>query len=171
MVVMASARDRGAATALLRWHMPRVHRFLSARIRDDAEDVAQETALACLEHIERLSGASNTEAFLIAVARNRLRLHLRQRERMQRRHVVAATLEPIVHMDADVEDDPADSLEVVIGALPAPMKAVVEMVYWSGLSQPQIATILGVSVGTVATRLRLAKTRLRALLASRRASD
>jgi RNA polymerase sigma-70 factor (ECF subfamily) len=165
-VVAPSARDRGAAVALLRRHMPRVRRFLNARMRDGAEDIEQETALACLENIDRLSRASNTEAFLIAVARNHLRLHLRQRARMSRRHIVAATL-VLVHPHDGGADDAADSLELVLEALPAPMRAVVQMVYWSGLSQPQVAAILGVPVGTVATRLRLAKTRLRMLLESR----
>jgi RNA polymerase sigma factor (sigma-70 family) len=139
-------------------------------MRDGAEDVEQETVLACLENIDRLSRASNTEAFLVAVARNQLRLHLRQRTRMSHRHAVAATLEPLRHCHDRGADDQADSLDLVLEELPGPMRSLVQMVYWSGLSQPQVAAILGVPVGTVATRLRLAKTRLRVLLETRRGS-
>jgi RNA polymerase sigma-70 factor (ECF subfamily) len=166
MVTSPSADELVAVVALLRRHMLRVRRYLSARILDGAEDVEQETALACLENVARLSFASNTEAFVVAMARNQLRMHLRQRKRIASRDLVAASLGPVDAPYDGGADDPADSVESVVEALPEAMRVVVRMVYWDGLSQPQVARTLGVPVGTIATRLRLAKARVRSVLES-----
>jgi RNA polymerase sigma-70 factor (ECF subfamily) len=56
-------------------------------------------------------------------------------------------------------------VHAALGALPPEQRVAVRMAYFEGLAQSEIASALGVPLGTVKTRLRLAFGRLRTALA------
>jgi RNA polymerase sigma-70 factor, ECF subfamily len=129
-----------------------------------AEEAAQETFAAVWRSArsfrpERGSGS----AWLYAVARHAIIDRARQRR------------EPVT----EVPDKPADEIgpeehaEVAwlawrvhsaLEKLPERERVVLELAYWSGLSQTEIASYLNVPLGTVKTRTRAGLSRLASLL-------
>ena len=67
--------------------------------------------------------------------------------------------------------DPADAAAVTeavrqaIGRLPADQRRAIELAFWQGMTQHEVACALGIPEGTVKSRLRLAQAKLRDWLA------
>jgi RNA polymerase sigma-70 factor (ECF subfamily) len=132
--------------------------------RDRAEEAVQETFAAVWRSArsyrpERGPGGP----WLYAVARNAIVDRFRGRT------------EPV----ADIPDTPSSEIgpeeaaeagwvawrvHRALAALPPPEREVVELAYWSGLSQSEVAEFLNVPLGTVKTRTRSALGRLGRLL-------
>jgi RNA polymerase sigma-70 factor, ECF subfamily len=129
-----------------------------------AEDAAQETFAAVWRSArsyrsERGSGS----AWLYAVARHAIIDRARQR----REHVAD------VPEEAAEEAGPPEHAEgswlawrvhSALEQLPERERVVIELAYWSGLSQTEIASYLDVPLGTVKTRTRTGLARLAGLL-------
>jgi RNA polymerase sigma-70 factor (ECF subfamily) len=129
-----------------------------------AEDAAQETFAAVWRSArsfkaERGSGS----AWLYAVARHAIVDRSRQRR------------EPVAEAPDEAADEagPAERAEQAwltwrvhsaLEKLPERERVVLELAYWSGLSQTEIASYLDVPLGTVKTRTRAGLARLSTLL-------
>jgi RNA polymerase sigma-70 factor (ECF subfamily) len=67
----------------------------------------------------------------------------------------------------DAVTERRDTVRGILGALPAAQREVIELAYFHGLTQTEIATRLGQPLGTVKTRMRLGMERLRATIGPR----
>lgn len=132
--------------------------------RETAEDVVQEAFLAVWRGAASYRperGAARP--WLLSVVRNRAIDAVRARSARPR------TTTADDHHLAAADDPEQAAINAVLGAavrtavatLPAEQRAAVEMAYFAGLSYPEIAARLGVPLGTVKSRLRLALERLR----------
>jgi RNA polymerase sigma-70 factor (ECF subfamily) len=143
--------------------------------RQLAEDVTQEVFL----RLWRRPWAYNPDrgrfvSWLMSVARNRA---IDERRRLNRRPVIDAREDgaaPEVP-DASRLSDPltlamlADQRREVVAALeqlPVTQREVLELAYFAGLTQTEIAARTGEALGTVKTRVRLGMQKLRGLLAN-----
>ena len=129
-----------------------------------AEDAAQETFAAVWRSArsfrpERGSGS----AWLYAVARHAIIDRARQR-----REPVAEVPEKAAEETGPDERAEASWLawrvHAALEKLPEKERVVLELAYWSGLSQTEIASYLDVPLGTVKTRTRAGLARLASLL-------
>jgi RNA polymerase sigma-70 factor (ECF subfamily) len=102
LVASLQRGDHRAFAAIIELYQNTVYGFLRARLVEpaDAEDLCQEVFLRCYMGREKLSRASSVGAWLIGIARNLLREHVR---RVQRRREVAWT-ELCLELDALVSD-------------------------------------------------------------------
>jgi RNA polymerase sigma-70 factor (ECF subfamily) len=134
-----------------------------------AEDVTQEVFLRLWQRPESYDPSrGRLLSWLMSVTRNRA---IDERRRMSRRVRSEDGEDPLLTLrDMDTRDDPvlglalAETRAVVRAALqslPPAQRQVVELAYFGGLTQTEIADKTGVPLGTVKTRVRLAMRKLR----------
>jgi RNA polymerase sigma-70 factor (ECF subfamily) len=123
--------------------------------RAAAEDVTQEVFLRIWRNAGSFDPArGSAEGWIATIARNAARDALRRR-----RSTVADELEDRSDPSADPPADVASAadsivLQAAVAELAPPLREVIELAYWSGLSQAEIAERLGLPLGTVKTRTR-----------------
>jgi RNA polymerase sigma-70 factor (ECF subfamily) len=172
--------DERALGALYDRWSPAVH-ALALRIvadRDEAEDVVEETfwqAWRQAATYQAARGAVSTWLFTIARSRalDRRRAISRRREEalggLPAEEPRAPT--PAADAPADSAHDPSEvaerrtRVEAALRELPAEQREAVELAYFDGLSQTEIAERTRQPLGTVKTRMRLAMQKLRERLA------
>ncbi len=142
----------------------RVARRLT-RAPADAEDLVQETLLRAWQHPEVAGDAERSaRAWLFTVARNAIVDGLRRKPE--------ATVDspPDVPEPGPGPDEAAESewvswrIHRALETLPDKERTLVELAYWSGLSQSEIAAQPGLPLGTVKSRTLLGMRRMRAAM-------
>jgi RNA polymerase sigma-70 factor, ECF subfamily len=166
---VAENRDQAAFSALFLHFAPRLKSYLLQRGLDGprSEEFAQETLLAVWMKASLFEpGKSAAATWIFTIARNLL---VDARRKDIRAHKGAAVLDE----DLDAPEQPDGRLEAgerdhhvssAMGALSPEQRQVVSMSYFHDLPHAQISETLGVPLGTVKSRLRLAAQRLRTLL-------
>lgn len=166
LIERVAVGDRDAFTELYRRFARPVLALALRQLGDNgrAEDAAQETFAAVWRsarsfRAERGSGS----AWLYAVARHAIIDRARQRR------------EPVAEVPEQAADEtgPEERAEIswlawrvhsALEKLPERERIVLELAYWSGLSQTEIASYLDVPLGTVKTRTRAGLARMESLL-------
>ncbi|MGH7528709.1 MAG: RNA polymerase sigma factor, partial [Gemmatimonadales bacterium] len=169
------ARDEQALVELIELTTPWLLSVAQAMLqdRDEAEEVVMDTFRIAWESVTPATGGpTGLMPYLLRVARHRAIDRLRGRRRKERK-LLAAAREWDRRGVAPVEPNEAGhpgwqvhaQVHAALEALPAEQRAAVQLAYFEGLTQSEVATRLGIPLGTVKTRLRLAFDRLRTALA------
>jgi len=146
---------------------------LSNRIlRDpsDAEEVVQEAFVQVWKQAGRYDPRrSSVSTWLVLIARSRSIDRLRSRQ-VRDRTALAAGKEQPRHtsqegMASVWYDERRQRLNEVMATLPLEQREVLELSYYQGLTQREIAESTGIPLGTVKTRTLLAMKKLRTALA------
>jgi RNA polymerase sigma-70 factor (ECF subfamily) len=155
-------RDRDAFEALYRRYARPVYALAVRRLgdREGAEEAVQETFAAVWRSARSFRperGAASS--WLYAIARNAVVDRFRARP-----EPVAEPPETISEQAGPDEHAEAGWLSWrvhrAVSQLPEHEREVVELAYWKGLSQSEVASRLGIPLGTVKTRTRAALARL-----------
>lgn len=155
--------DLAAGSVLLRRYERALHRFFARKTKHGVDDLVQETLLACVQSVPNFRNECSFSTYLFRIARyqlyGRYRRHLRALE---------ASFEDVESALPPSEAPPTDERALLdaLDRLPPPLRDVLELSYFSELTQKQIAETLGLPSGTVASRLRRARETLRGLLAA-----
>ena len=75
------AGDSQAGTALFERYFAGVYRFFRNKVTDGAEDLAQETFLACVRNAQGFRGESSFRSYVFRVAYSKLHDHYRRRHK------------------------------------------------------------------------------------------
>jgi RNA polymerase sigma-70 factor (ECF subfamily) len=158
--------DRRAFESLYERYARPVYGFALRRLRDrgQAEDVAQETFASVWRSAtsyrpDRGPGA----AWLYAVARNAVV----DRIRINARAAPSVPAEPVSEGGPEEHaqtDWLAWRVHGAFAELPETERAVLELAYWGGLSQSEVADFLAIPLGTVKTRTRSGLARMAGML-------
>ena len=134
-----------------------------------AEDVLQDAFLGVWRHADRyVEGRGSVKTWLLSI------VHHRAIDAVRRRKAVTELpdpelLAPRQLVVADVWPEVAGRLDAVevraaMGVLSTVQRDAIELAYWGGLSQSEIAERTGVPLGTVKSRMRLGLQALRGAL-------
>jgi len=138
----------------------------------EAEDAVQEAFIDLWERAPRLGVAGRLDSLVLTIVHRRAIDRVRRRRPAQ----LLATVEAAEQADeaaATAMDRMLDSLaapqlqadlRAALAGLPAEQRAVLDLAFIGGLTQPEIAARLAIPVGTVKSRVRLGMQKMRAAL-------
>lgn len=173
----ARTGDARAIELLLQQHQAQVYRFGLKMCRDpeDAKDVLQDTLLAMARGLRDFRGASSISTWLYTIARS---FCIKKRRRSKFAPTGARSLDAEVIAEAgqltDAAEGPDDALgdkeveralERAIGELEPMYREVLLLRDVEGLTAPEVAEVLGISVQAVKSRLHRARLSVRAQVA------
>ena len=162
--VLMTACARGDADALgvlFERHHRAVHRYLARHLhasRDEADDLVQDTFLEVQRSAAGYRGSGAVRSWIVAVAGNLARRHIR--DRIRHREVTAATIvrDPD---DTATRSDLRALLTAAIGALPPDLRAAFVLCEIEDVPGVEAARTLGIPAGTLWRRLHDARLALR----------
>src|SRR5687767_4405214 len=164
--------DRQALAPFYDRYAPIVFPLVMRIVRDraDAADVLQEVFWEAWQYAGRYDAERGSpEAWILTRARSRAIDRVRS-VRRRSGTFVAPLDEAIAAAPDEGRPDPAEQasdrtrVQRALGTLPDAQREVIELAYWGGLTQTEIAERLKQPLGTVKTRIRLGLERLRELM-------
>lgn len=173
----ARGGDRDALDALITRYEPRVYRFGLGMCRDtdDAQDVLQDTFLSMVRSLATFRAESSLSTWLYAIAHHAC---LKKRRRRASSPPSVDSLDALAPAVRDGLASPAatpeellagdelhGTLQAAIGALDSAQREVLLLRDVEGLTAPETAKVLGVSVAAIKSRLHRARLAVRETLA------
>lgn len=134
---------------------------------EDAREVLQEAFVQAWNHADRFDGSRGSEAaWLISIARSRGIDRLRSRRtRSERENEAAREISrgssAVLIRDDAVRNEQQRAVRGALAELPEPQRMALELAYFEGLSQSEIASRLKEPLGTIKTRMQLGMKKLR----------
>jgi RNA polymerase sigma-70 factor (ECF subfamily) len=162
-------RESDAIQEIYKRYESTLRTVIQSVLHDDSEtdDALNDVFLQLWEQSDRFIAEKGLHGFLVTMARRRALDRLRRRLAYHRtRDRFETELNATYRDEARVRDfqppnsDLADLLHGVIGTLPVPQQEVVNLTFFEGLSQREIAARKSIALGTVKTRLQLAHKKL-----------
>lgn len=163
--------DRGAYRKLFEFFAPRIKGYLmrTGSGAAEAEEIAQEAMIALWRKADRFDPAtSGAAAWIFTIARN-LRIDASRRGRRAERLLqeIEAEYQPELAESAEAafgRDQEAARIDAAVRQLPPQQSEIIRLSFLEERPHAEIAALLGLPLGTVKSRVRLAMNRLRELL-------
>lgn len=144
---------------------------------DDAQEVMQETFVKAWSNARMFDSVRGSEAaWLISIARSRGIDKLRSRKLRSDREndagrevsIHSSFAEHRTGADHAIRSEQQTAVRGALAELPEPQRVALELAYFEGLSQSEIAERLGEPLGTIKTRMQLGMKKLRERLKEHR---
>jgi RNA polymerase sigma-70 factor, ECF subfamily len=162
-------RESDAIQEIYKRYESTLRSVIQSVLHDEGEtdDTLNDVFLQLWDHSDRFDAAKGLHGFLVTMARrralDRLRRRLAYRRATDRFEIEAKTtyaIEARTHDFQPPNSDLIDLLHKIIGTLPILQQEVVNLTFFEGLSQREIAASKSIALGTVKTRLQLAHKKL-----------
>ena len=159
--------DQRAGNRLFERHFEPVYRFFRSKLESGADDLVQETFLACTRNREVIRAESSFRTYLFCVARSKLFDALRTRMR-RGTDVSLCTMADLRCSPSTwiARNEDLQLLHTALERLPLELQLVLELFYFEEQSAPAVAQILEIPEGTVRSRIRRAIDQLRVHIAN-----
>lgn len=158
--------DNRAGSSLVRRHFESLHRFFATKAYGHAEDLIQQTFVACVEAKDAFRGESSFRAYLFGLARLQLFTYYRKNQRRQGIDFTTTSVRDLGSTPTGALAEREEQLLVqrALQHVPLDQQIALELTYWEGLAAPEVARVLNIPENTVYSRLRRAKGHLRRAL-------
>ena len=154
--------DRDAQRRLYEQYSTRIFRLMVRMVgKQDAVDLTQQVFLQVYRKIQQFSGKSKFGTWLYRVAVNEA---LQHRRRCQSRQCQSLHFDPASEASNSDAFEKRESLEYALAAIEPDLRAIFLLREVDQLSYAELAEVLGVPAGTVASRLNRARRELKAKL-------
>ncbi|MGC4190441.1 MAG: sigma-70 family RNA polymerase sigma factor [Thermomicrobiales bacterium] len=178
LVELMAAQDSRALETLYERHARIVFSFALRIVGDpaSAEEIVQEAFFRSWQQATRFTeGRGTYVTWLLSITHNLAIDEIRKRQRRPQR---ADSADPVLLLtnlndpglsveDRAVQRSWRDEIESALRAIPEAQREPIELAYFSGLTQREIADQLGEPLGTIKTRMRLGMRKLRETLEQR----
>lgn len=161
-----------AGRRLFERHVGVVSRFFTNKLDEDVDDLVQLTFMGALQAAERYEGRCSFRGFVLGIAHKLLLKQLRRRYARGR----TVDFDQVTLRDLGTSasrrvarDLERERLLETLASLPLTEQVALELYYWEEMPASEVAEVLGVPEGTVRTRIRSARIKLRRKLDSRQA--
>ena len=138
--------------------------FIRGRVGDEsaADDILQEVFIRVHQHLCCLPQPDKLESWIYQIARNLIIDHYRKR-----REVVELPDDLPAELDlpeTSAESELAEGLKEMVAQLPEPYREALLLTEYQGMTQPDLARRLGISLSGAKSRVQRARDKLRDLL-------
>lgn len=157
------AGDWQARDELLARYYKGLRRFFEGELGDAAADLTQSTMMATVRAIDGFQRRSSFRTFLFSIARRQLAYFLRQESRRRPgssfdeasyRYSMTSPSGVVARREEE------RLLLYALHQIPQDQRIAIELFYWEGMSNKEIAGVLEVKVSTVTTRLARARRKI-----------
>jgi RNA polymerase sigma-70 factor (ECF subfamily) len=165
--------DRGAGEELFARHFDEIYRFFEHKILNEADDLTQQTFLACLKARSQFRGSSTFRTYLYAIARNELYMRLRQIPKFEHVDLEVSSLDELVSSPSKQLGKHQELAQVraTLRQLPVEQQVLLEFHYWHDLDAAALAELFETSPGAIRVRLLRARRALRERLGANAVAD
>lgn len=166
MHAVQHARDRAAFAELFRYFAPRLRAFMrrGGAADDVVDELVQETMLTVWRRADTFDPTlASVQTWVYTIARNKRIDALRRTGRPQLDPADPALLpdpEPMPDRSVELREE-AERMRAALARLPQEHATLLQLAYYENRSQSEIGRLLGLPLGTVKSRTRLALERLR----------
>jgi RNA polymerase sigma-70 factor, ECF subfamily len=158
LLLAARDGDRAALSGFVHHSQGDVWRFVAHRVgRDDVDDVTQDVYVRAWRAIPAFRHDATARTWLLAIARRACVDALRRRGRRVR---LTERLASVPSADWGPDPAPANALEGLVDALTADRRDAFVLTQLLGCSYDEAATVCGVPVGTIRSRVARARAEL-----------
>jgi RNA polymerase sigma factor (sigma-70 family) len=162
------AGEMGAGQELVQRHLASVYGFFATKCPDMADELVQQTFLACVKSRDAFRGDASFRTYLFSIARKQLWTALGTRQRNHERlDYAVSSIAQIITTPATrlARDQEHRHLLDALRHLPVEQQTLLELHYWENLDAAQLAVVFETTDVTIRQRLSRARKALRALLA------
>ena len=160
------AGDPRAGQDLCERYLDEVLRFFQHKLPSEAEDLTQQTFMACVKSRDQFRGKSSFRTYLYTIARNELYMRLRKTSKHEHVDLEVSSLNELVSSPSHAlgKEQELSRVRAALGRLPVEQQVLLELHYWHDLDAAALAEIYETAPGTIRVRLLRARRALRAQL-------
>lgn len=170
LVELIKKKDVEALKEVIRRHKRKVYSLAVSVLGNaaEAEEITQDVFIKLWSNIEYFdtNKPQALSTWLLAICKNAAIDRLRKRKKIAYVEIDEVANDSNVGVILDGPELHLMKLRIAnaLNYLPKEQREVIEMVYFNGLTQKEIAASLNIPLGTVKSRIRLALTKLKGLL-------
>ncbi len=155
--------DQRAGEKLCARHFDDLYRFFEYKLPGEADDLTQQTFLACVKARDRFRSQSSFRTYLFSIARNELFTRLRQIPKFEHVDLEVSSLNELVTSPSSElrKHEELAQVRAALRQLPVEQQVLLELHYWHDLDAAALAELLETSAGTIRVRLLRARRALR----------